>query len=68
MKGPATIRHNIDPNILFFMCQYVLLAKFGRKKDFGIKQVLFAGFFSEIFSDPAQIDRRDEEIRSYIPQ
>lgn len=40
------------------------LTKFGRKKDFVVKQVLFAGFFSEIFSDPAQIYRRDEQIRS----
>ena len=40
------------------------LTKFGRKKNFGIKQVLFTGFFSEIFSDPAQIYRRDEQIRS----
>jgi len=54
-------------SILFFICQF-LLAKFGRKNDFGIKQVLFAGFFSGIFSDSAKIYRSNEEIWSYFPQ
>ncbi len=31
-----------------FICQKYVFVKFGRKNNFGIKQVLFAGFFSKI--------------------
>ena len=41
-------------------------AKVGRKYDFGIKQVLFAGIFSEISPDSAQINRRNKQIRGKI--
>ena len=51
-----------------FICQKYVFVKFGRKNNFGIKQVLFAGFFNMIFSDSAQIFRGYEQIRDYVAQ